>query len=85
MRVEVIHSVPQNPAGNQLLFQWCVYHFDHGDDYGYRFIWWSDDRGLHPDRGQALIPSAEQMDELVRMAAAEGWFVACEKKDHSSN
>jgi len=59
----------------QLCFQWCEYHYDHGEptQTGYRFIWRRPDGKLQAARGQARIPSIESARALMEAANREGW------------
>ena len=83
MNITVIHEVWTDAQdGHQLGLQWCLYPFPDGDQHGYRFIWRDDERGLHPDRGQAIIPSAAVMFELIRRATEAGWFVTAESNSN---
>ena len=82
MKITVIHEVWSDAEdGHQLGLQWCLYPFPDGDQRGYRFIWRDDARGLHADRGQARIPSAAVMFELIRRATEAGWFVSAEREN----
>ena len=60
----------------QLCFQRCTYHYDDGSDSedGYRFIWRRPDGTLQPARGQARIPSPNELVGLLQAAARDGWF-----------
>jgi hypothetical protein len=80
MRIEVLEQVWTKWKGDdELGFQWCRYPFKDGAQNGYRFMWRSP-RGLHPDRGQALIPSAAVMFKLIQEASRKGWFVEVERR-----
>jgi hypothetical protein len=74
-RVAIIHEVRLGKSENwQLCFQWCRYQYDDGsDEYGYRFIWRRDDGSLQGARGQARIPSIDDLETLVTMAKNDGW------------
>ena len=66
-----------------LCFQWGYYHYDGPDERpesGYRFIWRDADGALQPARGQARIPSAAHLLELLSRATAAGWFVRVEEQ-----
>ncbi len=80
-RVQVINEAtldtnPQ-PTDWTLWFQWCRYFYDDGDmQHGYRFIWkrpQADGGSLQAARGQARIPSVDQLEKLVAKAKASGW------------
>jgi hypothetical protein len=80
-RFERIYEVgTQYGAGEwNLYLQWGTYHYDDGDcETGYRFIWRRPEGYLQPARGQARIPSAAVMFELIERAMAAGWFIRCE-------
>ena len=77
--IEVIQEVRSDHGEWQLCFQWARWHYDDGDcEAGYRFIWRRDDGSLQPARGQARIPNAAQMFQLIHAAIRDGWFIACE-------
>lgn len=81
--VKVIQEVPKkyNDNGWTLCFQWCEFIYDDGDsEYGYRFIWRRPDGSLQAARGQARIPSLQDMNELIEQAALEGWLGSIEKQ-----
>jgi hypothetical protein len=65
----------------QLCFQWCTYVHDDGspDEDGYRFIWRRPDGSLQPARGQARIPSAADIFQLLHLAARDGWLATVEQ------
>lgn len=75
-RVEIIHEVPtKRTSGWQLFFQDCVFHYDDDtQDEGYRFIWRKPDGCLQPARGQARIPSKQELENLLIQADQEGWY-----------
>jgi hypothetical protein len=77
--VEIINEVGRAPGEWTLCFQWVRYHYDdRRPELGYRFIWRHPDDALQPARGQARIPSAAAMFELIQSAMEEGWFITCE-------
>jgi hypothetical protein len=78
--VKVINEVTNGVSGNwHLCFQWCEYNYDGGTkDKGYRFIWRRPDNSLQPARGQARIPNAAEMFQLMQLATQAGWFIHCE-------
>jgi hypothetical protein len=79
--VRIHHEVrTSGAAGWQLCFQWVTYTHDDGSpsEQGYRFIWRRPDGSLQPARGQARIPSASDLFELLQRATRDGWFVAAE-------
>ena len=62
-------------GGWVLCFQRCTYHYDDATlQTGYRFIWRRPDGTLQAARGQARIPDAAALQELVAAATREGWF-----------
>lgn len=69
-----------NPQEWRLCFQWVTYHYQDKSqpESGYRFIWRQPNGNLQPFRGQARIPSARDMFELITKATEAGWFVAVE-------
>lgn len=80
MDIDVIHAVWTDwDNGHRLEFHRRRYPFPQGGEYGYRFMWRSQARGLHPDMGQARIPSAALMFELIRRATEAGWFIRAEQ------
>ncbi len=63
----------------QLCFQYGEYHYDDNTkETGYRFIWRKPDGSLQPARGQARIPSGNDLLELLSLATKEGWFITIE-------
>jgi hypothetical protein len=80
-RVQVINetTLDTSPAPNDwtLWFQWCRYLYDGGGmEHGYRFIWkrpQSEGGSLQAARGQARIPSAKVLKQLVKKAEDGGW------------
>lgn len=61
--------------GWTLCFQSCTYNYD--DDLtetGYRFIWRRPDGTLQAARGQARIPTADVLQQLLDKANAAGWY-----------
>ena len=78
--VKVHHEVRGEPReGSQLCFQWVTYTFEDGSqENGYRFIWRRPDGTMRPTRGQARIPSAADLFDLLQRATQAGWFVAAE-------
>lgn len=65
----------------QLCFQWGTYVHDDDspNEDGYRFIWRRPDGSLQAARGQARIPSAADIFELLHLAAREGWLTTVER------
>lgn len=64
-----------DPKDWRLYFQWGIYHYDNGcSENGYRFIWRRPDGTLQAARGQARIPSKQDLFELLALASKEGWF-----------
>ena len=80
-KVEIIKEVRLGkPEDWQLCFQWCKYLYDdNGSEYGYRFIWRKEDESLQPARGQARIPSVNDIEKLMELADREGWLRSIEK------
>ena len=75
----IIHEVPNKET--QLKDNWCLYfqfgtyHYDDGtQDDGYRFIWRRPDGTLQASRGQARIPSKQELFTLLALASEAGWF-----------
>ena len=63
----------------RLCFQWGTYHYDDGTTQkGYRFIWRRPNGHLQAARGQARIPSGEDIFELLTLATKAGWFIKVE-------
>ncbi len=63
----------------KLCFQWVEYRYKNkANQRGYRFIWENPDGNLKPYRGQARIPSAEILFDLLGKASKEGWFISSE-------
>ena len=75
--VKIIHEV-KNPSYNNgwtLCFQDCVYHYDNGTcETGYRFIWRRPNGHLQAARGQARIPSKQELNSLLLQATQAGWY-----------
>jgi hypothetical protein len=80
--VDIHHEVrgEVEEGGWQLCFQWCTYNYqgDAPSEDGYRFIWRKPNGNLEPARGQARIPSAAHIFNLLRLASNAGWFVTVE-------
>ena len=61
----------------RLCFQWCTYHYE---DPGlqpagtYRFIWRDPTGRQMAHRGQARIPDAQTLYQLLRKAKEAGWL-----------
>ena len=80
--VEPIHEVRSGPSGEwNLCFQWVRYQYtdDSPSQMGYRFIWRRPNNSLQGAMGQARIPSASDIFNLLRMATEEGWFIVAEQ------
>ena len=78
-RIQVHNTVPREPAPNEwtLCFQQVTYHYDDDEpEDGFRFIWKRPNGSLQPARGQARIPNAEWLHQILRDAESEGWFTA---------
>ena len=78
--VKIHHEVRSDPHdGWQLCFQWVTYTLEDGSqENGYRFIWRRPDGTMRPARGQARIPSAANLFDLLQRATTAGWFIAAE-------
>ena len=81
-KIGILHEVELEPADdNHLCFQWCEYCYDDGSsEHGYRFMWRKPNGKLASHRGQARIPSAHEMFELICKAAEAGWLGKCERE-----
>lgn len=78
-RITVFEEV-QLPKGEDdqkwvLCFQWGRYDYGDGAEAqrGYRFIWRRPDGSLQAARGQARIPSLDDIRILTNMATEAGW------------
>ncbi|MDF9800561.1 hypothetical protein OKW21_005824 [Catalinimonas alkaloidigena] len=80
---KIQHEVLTGNEGEwRLCFQWGTYTYeDSSSEKGYRFIWRRPDGSLQPARGQARIPSANDIFHLFHLATKEGWFVNVENKE----
>jgi len=80
-RFKILHEVTNGEVGNwHLCFQWGIYLYDNGEaESGYRFIWRRPDGTLQAARGQARIPSATDIFELIQLATQKGLFITTEK------
>ena len=79
--IKIIEEVKLGKDGEwRLCFQWAKYNYDNGNpsQMGYRFIWRHPNGNLQAARGQARIPNAQDMFELMTKASSEGWFVKVE-------
>ncbi len=64
-----------DPNDWRLYFQWGTYHYEDGEsEDGFRFIWRYPEGKLQAARGQARIPSKQDLFELLALASKEGWF-----------
>ena len=75
MRVQVINEITLHDESREyrLYFQWCLWVYDNGTSQnGYRFIW-RQNGNLKPTRGQARIPSTNDMLALISAAKTAGW------------
>ncbi len=76
-------SVPSEIQGWSLCLQWGEYHYDNGEiERGYRFIWRRPDHSLQSR--PPLIPSAEVLFELLRLASHARWFGSCEQEERAA-
>lgn len=81
--VRIIREVSNGkPKEWRLCFQWCEYNYEDGSpsEKGYRFIWRRDDDSLQAARGQARIPTLSDMNELIELAAYDGWLGSVENE-----
>ncbi len=63
----------------RLCFQYGTYYYDDNtSENGYRFIWRKPDGSQQPARGQARIPSGNDLLELISLATKEKWFITIE-------
>ena len=67
-------------SGWTLCLQWAQYNYDDGSpsQMGYRFIYRRPNGSLQAAMGQARVPSAAVMFDLIHKATEAGWFIACE-------
>lgn len=75
-RVQVLNEAKKTfgVEGWELCLQWCRYIYSNGElEEGYRFIWRRPDKSLQAARGQARIPSLEDVQELIKEAQEKGW------------
>jgi len=81
-QVEVIHEVSKGDDDNwKLCFQWVRYVYDdESNETGYRFIWRRSNNTLQAARGQARIPNASILFELLGLAAQDGWLISAESE-----
>jgi hypothetical protein len=67
-------------GGWVLCFQWCTFNFANSEPLdGYRFIWRKPNGKLYPALGQARLPTAQNIMELLRLASEGGWLGLVEK------
>lgn len=66
-------SLPEREDRFKLCLQWCRYNHPDFSETGYRFIWRRPDNSLQPARGQARIPSFQDMRDLMELATNAGW------------
>lgn len=74
--VKIINEVSDGvPDGEwSLRFHWAQYRYDDGStQHGYRFMWRRPDGSLQAARGQARLPSLEQIALLIDKAKSAGW------------
>ena len=78
--VKIFKEVTNGKRGDwHLCFQWCEFIYDDASsEKGYRFIWRRPDGSLQPARGQARIPSLEDIHTLTFLAARDGWLGSIE-------
>src|SRR3954467_15228807 len=66
-------------GGWVLCFQWCTFNFASSEPLdGYRFIWRKPNGKLYPALGQARLPSAQNIMDLLRLASEAGWLGSVE-------
>jgi hypothetical protein len=68
------HEVTNGQIGQwRLWFQFGTYKYDDGSsEETYRFIWREPNGNLQPARGQARIPSKQDLFELLALASSAG-------------
>jgi hypothetical protein len=83
-KVKVHHEVRGPISGGwQLTFQRVTYHYGETrpqnvrtpTQEGFRFIWRDPKNHLNAARGQARIPDADQLLDLLVKAKQAGWFI----------
>ena|ERR1700730_6172510 len=73
-RVHALKEVrSRHPGTRQLCLQWCRFEHDGGTDFGYRFIWRTENESLDAARGQTRIPTIAEAQFLIERALAAGW------------
>ncbi len=76
--VKIINEVQLKPDERDytLTFQKCTFTYDDGDLIldGFRFMWRRPNGRLQTARGQARIPSPEELFTLLHLASEAGWF-----------
>ena len=74
---KIINEVMINKgSGYKLCLHYGQYNYDdHLPEVGYRFIWRKPNGNLQPARGQARIPDANDLYELISKAVAGGWLL----------
>ena len=71
---ELFFPEPETGAAWRLYLHWVRYmHEDGGLEHGFRFMWRRPDGSLQAARGQARIPSLDDVDVLLRLARQEPW------------
>lgn len=75
-KFKIRHEVTNYPNnGWRLFFQEGIYNYDDNTSQtGFRFIWKRPNGTLQAARGQARIPSKQDMFELLALASKAGWF-----------
>ena len=79
--IKIIKEVKLGKNGEwRLCFQWAKYNYNDGrpSQMGYRSIWRHPNGNLQAARGQARIPNAKDIFELMAKASSAGWFVTVE-------
>ena len=73
--VKVIKEAIKCSEGSwRLCFQYCEYQYSNGSsEKGYRFIWRRPNGNLQAARGQARIPSLDDIMELTSITLKESW------------
>src|SRR5437016_2159693 len=73
-RVHALKEVrSRNPGNRQLCLQWCRFEHDDSTEFGYRFIWRTENESLDAARGQTRIPTIAEAQFLIEQALAAGW------------
>jgi len=81
--IEILDEIDPGPRGSwRLTFQRGRWHFGGGRiDDGYRFMFRRDDDSLQAARGQALISTLDQAQDLINQARDLGWVRKYEQQE----